>query len=134
MTKTEAYKMLGIGRSTSRTKAEQAYHAKCKELRSQMVPGLPAQTRTKAGAELAKLTTAWQIIKAAPTAKKPAKKSMPRQAPKSKPAAAKQHQAPQTLAEAWEEVVSQMPFPEPVMVIIVIAVLLLTLISLATAL
>ena len=126
MTKEEARKTLGITSSTSRSKTAMAYEEKCKTFRLQMVPGMPKATRHKAYGKLAKLSTAWQTLQAAPTARRPQRKKTHRKSPTRRPAPANRSQKPQTLAEAWEAVVFQMPFSEPVVVILV-AVALLTL-------
>lgn len=138
MTKAEAYKTLGVGKSTSRSKAELVYREKCKELRSQLVPGVPTETRTKAGAELARLAAAWQTIRTEPAHKtrtpKTATAKSPPKPPRPERPAVRPCQKPQTLGEAWEQVVSQMPFSEPVAVLILILMLLIAILSLLSAL
>ena len=127
MTKEEARKILGITGSTSRSETALAYEEKCKKFRLQMVPGMPKATRHKAYGELAKLSIAWQTLQAAPTARRRQRMKPQRKPPTRRPASANRSQRPQTLAEAWQEVVFQMPFSEPVLVTILIAVALLTL-------
>jgi hypothetical protein len=127
MTEEEARKTLGITSSTSRSKVAMVYEEKCRKFRLQMIPGMPEVTRHKAYGELAKLSTAWQTLQAAPTARHRQRKKPHRKSPTQRAASANRSQRPQTLAEAWEEVVFQMPFSEPVLVTILIAVALLTL-------
>ena len=133
MTKTEARKTLGITSSTSRSKTELIYTEKCKKLRLQMVPGIPETTRHNAYDELAKVTTAWLILQAAPAAPRYQRKQTYRKPPTRRSTPAKRSKQPQTLGEAWEELVAQMPFSEPVTLIILILVGLLFLILLASA-
>jgi hypothetical protein len=127
MTKEEARKTLGITRSTGRSKIALAYEEKCKKFRLQMVPGMPKATRHKAYGKLAKLSIAWQTLQTAPTARRPQRKKAHRKSPTRRPASANRAQRPRTLGEAWEDVVFQMPFSEPVVVTILVAVVLLTL-------
>jgi precorrin-4 methylase len=139
MTKEEAYKTLGITGSISTSRAEQFYKEKCKKLRFQTVPGMPAAIRQKAHAELATVNMAWQVLQTAGhtkhTATKPATPK-PAVKKKAKPPSTYTipYQKPRTLAEAWEQLFSLMPFSRPVAVIIVIAVFLLTIISLLRSL
>jgi len=129
MTQAEAYIVLGVSRSASRSRKEQAYQEKQRKLRLKLVPGNPLADRRKAQAELARLTTAWQVLKASPTARPRAKKPAPRKwtPPKPQPVPP---QIPQTLTEAWELLLDLMPFPKPVTVMLVIIVFLLTIVSL----
>jgi len=134
MTQAEAYRVLGISGSAKRSKAEILYQEKSKKLRLQMVPGMPVAIRQKARTELARVDTAWQIVQAArPTSAKPATaKPATRKTARPSPATVMPYRKPQTLAEAWEEVISLMPFSKPVAVIVLILVFLITILSLLT--
>lgn len=134
MTKTEARKTLGITSSTSRSRTELVYEEQCRKFRFQMVPGMAEATRHKAYGELAKLSTAWQTLQAAPTARRRRRKKAHRNSSTRRPATANRSQGPQTLGDAWDEFASPMPFSEPVVVIIAVVVALLTLISLVKVL
>jgi len=135
MTQAEAYRVLGISSSTRRPNAQLLYQEKCKKLRLQMVPGMPVAIRQKAQAELARVDTAWQIVQAArptrPTSAKPVTaKPATRKKARPSPPNVIPYRKPQTLAEAWEQVVLLSPFSEAVTAVIMIAVFLLTIISL----
>jgi len=135
MTQAEACRVLGISRSVSPSRIEQAYREKQRELRLKLIRGNPLADRQKAQAELAKLTTAKQALQITSTAKSYPKNPVPKKTTRARPTRAKPAtvnycQKPQTLAEAWEQVVSLMPFSERVTAIIVIVVFLLTIISL----
>jgi len=139
MTQAEAYTVLGISSSARRSKAELLYQEKSKKLRLQMVPGMPVAIRQKAQAELARVDTAWQIVQASrptrPTSTKPATtKPATRKTARPSPANVMPYRKPQTLAEAWEEVISLMPFSRPVAVMVLILVFLITILSLLTRL
>ena len=132
MTKTEAYKIVGVSASANRSKVELAYRGKCKKLRLKLIPGMPLATRRKAQTDLIKLTSAWQIIKALPPRK--ARIPMPavRKATRRRPVVVNVYRKPQTLAEAWQQVLSLMPFSEPVAVVIIIMAILLAIVFLLT--
>ena len=134
MTKTEARQILGISSSTNRSKAELLYQEKCKKIRLQMVPGMPVTTREKALAKLTSVNAAWETLQS-PRYKKPTTKKSPRKkTSKSSPVNVIPYRKPKTLAEAWEQLISLMPFSRPVAVVIIIAVFLLTLVSLIASL
>ena len=130
MTQEEARQTLGITGSTSRSKTALVYEEKCKKLRLHMVPGMPEATRHKAYSELAKLSSAWQTLQAVPAFRCRPRKKAHCKSPTRRHAPANRSQRPQTLADAWEAVVLQMPFSETVVVIISIVIALLILISL----
>lgn len=138
MTQAEASRVLGISPSFSPFRIEQAYREKQRQLRLKLIPGNPLADRQKAQAELARLTTAWQILQASPAAKPHARKSTSKPASRKtarpkpipvKPLPVNPHQKPQTLAEAWDLFIGLMPFPEPITVVLLIAVFLLTIVS-----
>lgn len=134
MTEADAYRVLGVSRSTDRSRPERLYLQKCRQLRLRMVPGMPVATRQKAQAELARVDAAWQVIRASgpagPAAKKPAaRKTATPSSPHALP-----YQKPQTLGEAWDQVASVMPFSESVTATVLILVSLITLTALLTSL
>ena len=133
MTKIEACKVLGISRSASSVKAEQAYLNIQKQLCLQLVPGNTLADRQKAQAQLAELTTAWQVLQKSPH-KSHTRKPAPKKPRKSKPATVIPYPKPQTLAEAWELLVTLLPFPEPVIAILLCVIFLLVLIGLLSSL
>ena len=119
MTKIEAYKLLGISRSASSAKTEQAYRNIQKQLCLQLVPGNHLADRQKAQVKLAKLATAKQTLQITSSSgsypKNPAHRKNTRSKPRQpKPAVVVPYPKPQTLAEAWELLVSVMPFSEQV--------------------
>ena len=129
MTKIEAYKLLGISRSASSAKAEQAYRNIQKQLCLQLVPGNTLAGRQKAQVKLARLTTAKQTLQITSSPgsypKNPARRKNTRSKPgqpkprrpkprRPKSAVVVPYPKPQTLAEAWELLVSVMPFSEQV--------------------
>jgi hypothetical protein len=126
MTLSEAVHVLGAD-SMSHAKAGLLYREKREKLRLQMVPGMPVGMRQNAQAELARLEAAWQIINAQPAT--PKKRRTRRNVPR-RPAKVVPRGKPQTLGEAWDQVASAMPFPEPVLVVMVILVALLILVAL----
>jgi hypothetical protein len=135
MTQAEAYKVLGISRSVSPSRTEQAYQEKQRELRLKLIPGNPLADRQKAQAELARLTTARQTLQITLTAKSYPGKPVPKKTTNAKPARAKPatvnyYQKPQTLAEAWELFVQLSPFPEHVTAILLGLMFLIVLIGL----
>jgi hypothetical protein len=135
MTKAEAYRVLGTSSSASRSKAELLYQDKCRKLRLQMVPGMPVAARQSARAEMAKINTAWQAIQAPGPARATTRQATatPRTT-RSSPATVLPYRKPRTLGEAWQQVVSMMPFSEPVTVIILILVFLVTMAALLSRL
>jgi len=133
MTRAEAYRILGISRSVSRSSTVQAYRETQKKLRVKLIPGNSLVDRQKAQAELARVTTAWQILQTAPARKTRAKKPTRKKPPRVKPATVRPDPKPQTLAEAWELLTQLLPFSEPVIVIISIAVFLLIIVLLLTS-
>lgn len=135
MTQAEAYKVLGISRSVSPSRTEQAYQEKHRELRLKLIPGNPLADRQKAQTELARLATAKQVLQITSTAKSYPVKPVPQKTPKArstraKPAAVNYYQKPQTLAEAWELFVQLSPFPEHVTAILLGLMFLIVLIGL----
>ncbi len=135
MTKAEAYRVLGISSSAGRSKAELLYQDRCRKLRLQMVPGMPVAARQSAQAELARIGAAWQVIRAPGPARTATKQATatPRTT-RSSPASVPPYQKPQTLGEAWQQVVAVMPFSEPVMAIILVLVFLITIAALLSRL
>lgn len=130
MTKAEAHQILGTGGSVSRSKAELLYREKYKKLRLQMIPGMPVATRQKALAELARVDTAWKTLQAPGSAKPAAKRPATKKPARPRSGNVIPYRKPQTLAEAWEQVVALSPFSEAVTAIITITVFLLTIMSL----
>jgi hypothetical protein len=132
MTEIEAYKVLGTSSSVGRSRTELLYQQKCRKLRLQMMPGMPAEVRQRAQAELAPVNAAWQIIRAASPAKIPTTK--PAWKPTTGPSTANvtSCRRPQIPGPAWAPAASEMPFSSPVMVIAAIAVLVLIVIALLT--
>jgi len=132
MTREEAYKALGVSRTAGRSKAEQLYRERCRKLRLQMVPGMPTTARQKAQAELARVDTAWQVLRAPGPATNTTGKPSTKRAARSSAANVVPHRTPQTLGEAWEQVASAMPFSEPVIAVVLILVLLVVILALVT--
>jgi hypothetical protein len=130
MTKTEAYQILGISKSAAYSKADLLYREKCKKLRLQIIPGMPVTVRQKALAELCSIETAWKTLQAHSSTKSSNPKSSRKKAARPSPVNVLPYTKPRTIAEAWEQVVSLMPFSRPVAVVIIIAVFLFTLLSL----
>ena len=142
MTQAEAFKVLGISRSASPSRIEQAYQEKQRELRLKLVPGNLLADRQKAQTELARLATTKQVLQICSTAKsypgKPVPKKTTRAKPtKAKPTRARQTRArpatgnysqkPQTLADAWEQFLQLSPFPEQVTMILLVLTFLIVL-------
>ena len=136
MTKAEAYKTLGIPMAAGPKTAETSYLEKRKKLQIQFLPGIPFATRQEAQTELIRIDAAWRTIQASHKATpKPAKKRAATGNPtKPFPARPVPYQKPQTLADAWEELISMMPFSRHVTVAILILVFLLTMLSLLNGL
>lgn len=132
MTKAQAYKVLGTSSSAGRCRAELLYGEKCRKLRLQMMPGMPAEARQKAQAELATVDAAWQIIRASSPAKTPATQSARKPTTGSSAANVTSRPRPQTPGQAWDPAASETPFSSPVMVIVAIAVLVLIVMALLT--
>jgi hypothetical protein len=134
MTQAEAYQVLGISRSVSPSRIEQAYYEKHRELRLKLTPGNPLSDRQKAQTELAKLTTAGQVLQVTLTAKSYPGKPVPQKTTRARPTRARpvinNRQKPQTLAEAWELFVQLSPFPERVTMILLVLTFLIVLIEL----
>jgi hypothetical protein len=131
MTKTEARKTLGITSNTSHTKAKLIYRQKQQKLQAQLLPGTPRETREKAKHELAELTEVWHIIqtttRSKPRTTKPVKRKKPakHKIPTQQPTTVKVYTQPETLGDFWDELISSMPFSEPVAVIILILMFLI---------
>jgi len=135
MTQAEAYKVLGISRSVSPSRIEQAYQEKQREFRLKLIPGNPLADRQKAQAELARLPTARQTLQISSTAKSYPINPVPKKTPKARPTRARPAtvnycQKPQTLADAWELFVHLSPFPEHVTIILLALMFLIVLIGL----
>ena len=136
MTKAEAHKILGIRSSTCLKAARNSYLDKRKRLQIQLLPGIPFAARQEAQAELIKIDAAWRTIQAGYTAtptpaKKRSKRPKPTRPSTAWPAA---YQKPQTLAEAWEGLISMMPFSRRVSIALLVLVFLLTMLSLLNSL
>ena len=134
MTKAEAYRVLGTSSSADRSTAELLYQDKCRKLRLQMVPGMPVAVRHSAQAELARIDAAWQVIRAPGPARTATRQAATPRNTRPSPASVPPYRKPQTLGEAWEQVVAVMPFSEPVTAIILILVFLITMAALLTRL
>lgn len=132
MTKAEAYKVLGTSSSAGRSKAELLYREKCRTLRLQMVPGMPVAVRQNAQAELARIGAAWQVIQAPGAAQRAKKKTAAKKAAGPTPTHIPPYRKPQTLGEAWGQVVAMMPFSEPVAAVVMILALLVTIMVVLT--
>ena len=134
MTQAEACKVLGISRSVSPSRTEQAYQEKHRELRLKLIPGNPLADRQKAQAELARLTTAGQVLQVTLTAKSYPGKPVPKKTTRARPTRARpvinNRQKPQTLADAWELFVHLSPFHENVTMILLALMFLIVLIGL----
>jgi hypothetical protein len=135
MTQAEAYRVLGISRSVSHSRTEQAYQEKHRELRLKLIPGNSLADRQKAQAELARLATAKQTLQITSTAKSYPGKPVPKKTPKARPTRARPAtvnycQKPQTLADAWELFVQLSPFPKHVTMILLVLMFLIVLIGL----
>jgi hypothetical protein len=132
MTKAQAYKVLSMSTSASYGRAELLYREKCRRLRLEMMPGMPAEIRQKAQAELVTVDAAWQVIRATNPAKTPATKPArkPTAGPSTRPVTS--HHRAQTQSQAQDPAASETPFSSPVMVIVAIAVLILIAMTLLT--
>ena len=136
MTKNEARKILGISRSASSDKAEQAYRKKQNELRLRLIPGNTKADRQKAQAGMAMTMTAIQMLQTTTTRKPPARKPVPRKTTtmpkptKAKSATVNYYQKPQTLADAWELFAQLSLLPAPVTVVLLILTFIIVLIGL----
>lgn len=130
MTQAEAYEVLGISRSVSPSKTEQAYQKKHRELRLKLIPGNLLADRQKAQAELARLAIAKQALQITLTAKSYPIKPVPKKTPKVRPATVNHYKKPQTLADAWELFAQLSPFPEHVTMILLALMFLIVLIGL----
>jgi hypothetical protein len=129
MTKAEAYSVLGTSNSVACSKTELLYQQKRKELRLQMVPGMPVATRQKAMTDLTTLEAAWQVLQTAPptphrSPKRARSKPMPAQ-----PVTAANVASPwaQSLGEAWDQVILLLPFSRPVSSAVLLLLLVVTL-------
>jgi hypothetical protein len=133
MTKVQARRILDLGGSTSLKKAQLSYEDKRRQLQRCLAAGVPVTIRQKAIADLAEVTSAWHTLQG-PTRSRARPTKMPRPMPAaSKTSPPSAPAAPQTLGEAWDLVVSLLPFSRPVNAVIVVAALvLLMLISVAT--
>ena len=129
MTTAEAYRTLGVATNVSRKKAEAAYHERQKYLQLCLVPGRPMETRHRAMEELAKLNTAWETIQRKPRPRRYGAAQARPQVPRPRPRQVQSPGVPQTLGEAWEQVVCLLPFSKPVNSWVLILLLLLVLLS-----
>jgi len=150
MTQAEACKVLGISRSASPSRMEQAYQEKHRELRLKHILGNPLADRQKARTDLAKLAIAKQALQISSTAKSYPGRPIPKKTTRAKPTKARPKRArqtrarpkrarpatvnysqkPQTLADAWEQFLQLSPFPEQVTMILLVSTFLIVLIGL----
>lgn len=131
MTKAQAYQVLGMSSSASYRRAELLYREKCRNLRLQMVPGMPAEVRQEAQAELARVDAAWQVIRT-PSPTKTTRKAAKKQPAGPSTANVASYRRPRTLGQAQGPAASVVPFSLPVIVILAIAVLILIVMALLT--
>ena len=126
MTKIEASRILGISRSAGSAKVEQAYRKKQKKLQLKLIPGMEKADRQKAQSDMAMLMTARDVFcgilstsKPSPTksSQRKTRRPKPRKA-KPKATATNNYSKPQTLADAWDLMVTMLPFPQPVVTIL----------------
>ena len=141
MTKSESCKLLGISQSAGPAKAERAYLKKHNELRYKLCPGNTKADRQKAQVKMAKLMTARDILCRIPSAPKSYhQKTNQRKTTRPKPkkakpaAAANNYSKPQTLAEAWNLIVTMMPFSQPAVAILFLLMFLLVILRLLSSL
>lgn len=118
MTEEQARKILGIRGNCPEGKAEQIYHEKRKHFQRQLIPGMPTPVREKAQADLAMLSSAWEILQSTTGRTWNAKLAI--QPPSGKP-----NQKPQRLGDAWGEFFHLLPIPEPAVIAVGIASLIL---------
>jgi curved DNA-binding protein CbpA len=130
MTKAQAYQVLGLSSSADRSRAELLYRQKCRELRLQMMPGMPVAARQKAQAELARVDAAWQVLQAPNPTRAAARKAANKQTTGPAPVRLTPSRKGQRLGETWVQMTSLLPFSEPVNLLILIMVLVLTLMAL----
>ena len=129
MTEVQARQILGITRSASRQKVQLAYEDKRRQLQRRLAPGMPVAVRQQAINDLTEIASAGEVLRvlsrnhARPT-KPPQSRPRPPQVPTGTAT------TPQTLGEAWDLVVSALPFSRPVNVVVVaVSLVLLILIS-----
>ena len=134
MTEAEARTTLGVSKSACISRVQEAYQEKQKQLQAMMIPGNPCEDRQNAVTELVRANEAWRILqrpsvgktrKRKPAKKKTAKKKPPNMAP---------HPKPQTLADAWDQVVQILPFSEPVIAALLVLMLIFLIAGLSAAL
>ncbi len=129
MTQLEARRTMGVGNSASLKEIELAFQEKTKKLQRQMVPGIPAPDRHRAYEELTRLNKAHQTLRTRPARRPRPRKPIPRKKTLPRRAAAGPYRKPQTLAEAWEQVIDMMPFSRPVSILILITLFALGIFS-----
>jgi len=122
MTKTKARKVLGISSSVGLKSAEQIYRKKCQKAQLRMRPGNTIQDRQKAEDTLLQLASAWNAL-----ITKPVKRTVKQQESIDQTAVSN---LPRNLADAWDNLFSALPLPQPVVVLLLITTLVMFVISL----
>jgi len=126
MTKEQAYKELGVTKRSSIAKIEQAYKVRSEKLQLHMLPGYSQCEREYAAEQMAKLASAVEVLRHAST-NPVANKAEPRSGARKKPRASKPSwsQPPDSLAEAWDQFFSMLPFSPVVNLVVVLASIIL---------
>lgn len=126
MTRTEACRTLGISSSASNSKAELVYKEKCKELRLQIVPGMPLETRQQAQTELVKVTSALHTVQiSSPSIPHKAKQKARRKTHSRARQTSHNPIWPQTTGQPVADFVGSIPLPKKVVVFIFILTMLI---------
>lgn len=122
----QAYKELGVTKRSSLAKIEQAYKVKSEKLQLHMLPGYSQREREHAAEQMVKLASAREVLRHAST-NPVANKAEPPSGGRKKPRASKPRwsQPPSSLAEAWDQLFSMLPFSPVVSLIVVLASIML---------
>jgi len=125
VTVSQACKLLHISSDATFFQKQQAYITIQKRLSAKLMPGNSLEERKKAQAELKKLSEVWNILQL--SAKQPPYKARQHKITHQTPAT---NRSPQTVTDAWEQIVQLLPFPEPVIAVMFIVMFLLIVIGL----
>ena len=129
MTMDDAYKIIGVPRSTDLKRTEMVYQQKSRKLRFSTLPGNTATQRQRALGQLVELTNAWDTIRAIPSGNND--EYEPRKTvAKSKTSATPRpiSNPPQNMGDYWELFFTLIPFPRSMVAIVMASIVILIII------
>ena len=125
MTPAQACEVLGVSRGSSRSQIEQTYKSKRQKLQLQLVAGQSLSKREHAGQQMARLATAWEVLRNAPARPSGKPKTTPDRTGNRPGQALPNPFWPQPGGRPLADFVSLMPLPKTVTVLSLILLVLM---------